>query len=241
MGGAWDRSACTRRRRPAAGPGASLRRLSAPTPPHGRDTTGAAECCGGKLDLPRLPRLRISKLAWLVAVLLAVAGCGQAPRSAAPTPAEVRAAFAGSPARLAALHSEGGLLLPASTAQFKAVLSGLRGYPAVVNLWGSWCPPCRSEFPIFQRAAVVLGRRVAFVGLDVSDAAGDARAFLRRFPTTYPSYADPGAHTAFALKAGAFFPTTEFYDRTGKLAYTHEGQYFTLAQLESDVRTYAGA
>jgi thiol-disulfide isomerase/thioredoxin len=191
--------------------------------------------------LPRLHRLRIGKLARLVAVVLAVAGCGQAPRSAAPTPAEVKAAFAGSPARLAALHSAGSLLLPASTAQFKAVLSGLRGYPAVVNLWGSWCPPCRSEFPIFQRAGVALGRRVAFVGLDVSDASGDARAFLRRFPTTYPSYEDPTAHTAFALHAGAYFPTTEFYDRAGRLAYTHEGQYFTLAQLESDARTYAGA
>jgi thiol-disulfide isomerase/thioredoxin len=180
-----------------------------------------------------------SLLAAVVAVTLAA--CGQAPRSAAPTPAQVKAAFAGSPAPLAALHAQGSQLLTASTAQFKATLAGLHGYPAVVNLWGSWCGPCRGEFPIFQQAAVALGRRVAFVGLDVNDSPGDARTFLRQFPVTYPSYEDPGAHTAFALKAGAFYPTTEFYDRTGKLTYTHAGPYLTAAQLESDAHTYGGA
>jgi cytochrome c biogenesis protein CcmG/thiol:disulfide interchange protein DsbE len=179
----------------------------------------------------------------LLAIALAacLAGCGQTPKNAAPTPAEVKAAFAGSPAPLVTLHAQGNQLLAASTAQFKSVLAGLHGYPTVVNLWGSWCGPCRSEFPIFQRAAVALGRRAAFVGLDVNDNPGDARTFLRQFPVTYPSYEDPGAHTAFALKAGAYFPTTEFYDRSGKLAYTHAGPYLTVAQLESDAHTYAGA
>ncbi len=79
------------------------------------------------------------------------------------------------------------------------------------------------------------------VGLDVNDPGGDAKTFLRSFPVTYPSYVDQGAHTAFALKAGAYYPTTEFYDRTGKLAYTHLGPYLTLEQLESDAHTYAGA
>jgi cytochrome c biogenesis protein CcmG/thiol:disulfide interchange protein DsbE len=120
-------------------------------------------------------------------------------------------------------------------------LAGLRGYPAVVNIWGSWCDPCRAEFPIFQQAAVALGRRVAFVGLDVSDNPGAARGFLARFPVTYPSFEDPGAHTAFSVHAGSFFPTTEFYDRSGRLAYTHAGPYLTLSQLLADARTYGGA
>jgi thiol-disulfide isomerase/thioredoxin len=177
----------------------------------------------------------------VLALAAVLAACGSTPRSAAPTPQQVAAAFAGSPAPLAALHAQAGQLLPATTAQVKARLVALRGYPAIVNLWGSWCGPCRTEFPIFQQAAVALGRRAAFLGLDVNDNAGDARSFLRRFPVTYPSFEDPGARTAFSLHAGAFFPTTEFYDRTGKLAYTHAGPYLTVAQLESDARTYAGA
>jgi cytochrome c biogenesis protein CcmG/thiol:disulfide interchange protein DsbE len=191
--------------------------------------------------MPNFPLVSKRKL-MVAAVLAAVlAACGQTPRSAAPTPAQVEAAFAGSPAPLAALHAQGGQLLSATTAQFRAHLAAVRGYPAVVNLWGSWCGPCRGEFPVFQQAAVALGRRVAFLGLDVNDSPGDARTFLRQFPVTYPSYQDPGAHTAFALKAGAYYPTTEFYDRAGKLAYTHAGPYLTVAQLESDAHTYAGA
>jgi hypothetical protein len=88
---------------------------------------------------------------------------------------------------------------------------------------------------------VSLGRRVGFVGLDANDNAGDARGFLRMFPVTYPSYEDPGAHTAFAVHAGAFYPTTEFYDATGRLAYVHAGPYLKLSQLVADARNYAGA
>lgn len=182
------------------------------------------------------------KPTFILALAAAVTACGSSPpKSAAPSPAQVAKAFAGSPAPLAALHAEANQLLQATPAQFKTRLAGLAGYPTIVNLWGSWCGPCRGEFPIFQRAAVALGRRVAFVGLDVNDPGGDARSFLESFPVTYPSYVDQGAHTAFSLKAGAYYPTTEFYDRTGKLAYTHVGPYLTVKQLESDAHTYGGA
>jgi thiol-disulfide isomerase/thioredoxin len=153
----------------------------------------------------------------------------------------VAAAFAGSPPPLAALHAQADQLLSATTAQVKARLGALRGHPVIVNVWGSWCGPCRTEFPIFQQAAVALGRHVAFLGVDAADNPGNARSFLRRFPVTYPSYEDPGAHTAFALRAGSFYPTTQFYDRAGRLAYTHAGPYLKLSQLESDARVYAGA
>ncbi len=186
-------------------------------------------------------RTRIAGASAALLLATSLAACGTTTRNAAPAPQQVAAAFAGSPPALAALHAQANEVLPATAAQFRARLSGLRGNPVILNIWGSWCGPCRAEFPIFQQAAVSLGRRVGFLGLDVADNAGDARTFLRSFPVTYPSYADPGAHTAFALHAGAFFPTTQFYDAAGKLAYTHAGPYRTVKQLVADVHSYVGA
>src|ERR671936_853689 len=72
------------------------------------------------------------------------------------------------------------LLLGGGAAAFRARLRGLRGHPVVVNKWASWCGPCRSEFPYFQRLGVELGRRVAFLGVDGNDNDSDSRRFLRR-------------------------------------------------------------
>jgi cytochrome c biogenesis protein CcmG, thiol:disulfide interchange protein DsbE len=179
----------------------------------------------------------------IVAVIAAttIAACGQAVRSRAPTPAQVSAGLAGSPAPLARLHAQADRLLASTPASFHAVLGSLRGYPVIVNQWGSWCEPCRMEFPIFQQAGVRLGRTTAVVGLDVSDSRSAAAVFLREFPVTYPSYVDPDAHVAFSLRAGAYYPTTLFFDRAGKLVFTHVGPYTTVEQLLRDAAVHVGA
>src|SRR5437879_7251183 len=127
------------------------------------------------------------------AAAISLAACGGVghPRSAAPSPAAAAQALAGSPPALAALHRESGALLGGGAKAFRARLVALRGHPVVVNKWASWCAPCRSEFPFLQRLSVSLGRRVAFLGVDSNDDGGDARRFLRSYPVSYPSYADP--------------------------------------------------
>jgi cytochrome c biogenesis protein CcmG/thiol:disulfide interchange protein DsbE len=180
----------------------------------------------------------------LVAVLvigLSQAGSGGSdhPKSAAPSAARVSKALKGAPAPLAKLHAQAGKLLGGGPSAFKARLAGLHGYPVVVNKWASWCGPCRAEFPDFQKASVKYGKTVAFVGVNGNDNHGDALKFLRQYPTSYPSYEDPSGTVAQVFNGVASFPTTVFYDRGGKLAYIHQGQYLSGPKLEQDIKRYA--
>ena len=176
-----------------------------------------------------------------VALAVAVAGCGSQPKSAAPSAAQTSRALAGSPAALASIHSQAGKLLVGGAGAFRARLASLRGRPVVVNKWASWCGPCRAEFPIFQKLSVDLGKRVAFLGVNSNDNAGDAARFLKRYPVAYPSYEDPDSKVAEVFNGIATFPATAFYDSTGKLRYMHQGQYPSEQKLRADIRRYIGA
>src|SRR5712691_1804509 len=61
-------------------------------------------------------------------------------------------------------------------------LNSLRGRPSFIDVWASWCVPCREEAPVLARLWRRYRRRVQFLGIDVEDSRGDARAFLRRWP-----------------------------------------------------------
>jgi cytochrome c biogenesis protein CcmG, thiol:disulfide interchange protein DsbE len=168
----------------------------------------------------------------------AVAGCGGQAHNAAPSVTVVKADFQGSPAPLAALHAQANQLLAGGPAAFKARLRELHGYPVVVNLWASWCEPCQSEFPVYQRVAVLDGRRVAFIGIDGKDSDGAASAFLRRFPVTYPSYADPHGSVEAAINAISYFPQTLYFSPSGTMVYDKAGPYLSVPALEKDIRFY---
>jgi thiol-disulfide isomerase/thioredoxin len=165
--------------------------------------------------------------------------------NAKPKPATISAAeqarqLAGAPAQLAALHTQANQLLPGSKAAFEARLKELKGHPVVVNGWASWCGPCRYEFPFLQRASVALGKQVAFVGLDSEDNAGDAKAFMAKFPVSYPSYEDPHDAIAQNLRpAPRGLPYMLFYDRAGRLQFVHQGGYASQEALETDIERYA--
>ena len=158
----------------------------------------------------------------------------RSPRRARPTRG---ACWPGSPGSLASLHAQAGQLIT-SGGTLSDRLSSLRGYPVVLNAWAAWCPPCREEFPLLAAASAQYGRKVAFLGADTNDSAGDARSFLAKHPVSYPSY--PVASTdlsSLAVLEG--FPTTIFINPAGKVVFVHTGQYQSEAALDNDIQHYA--
>src|SRR4051812_33281965 len=110
----------------------------------------------------------------------------------------------------------------------------LDGKVAVINFWGSWCPPCRVETPEFQQvAAEDSGRGVDFLGVNVKDDEQLANAFLTSKGITYPSLYDPRGEVALAFRdypANAI-PSTIVLDREGRVAAV-----YTAAVLQNDLR-----
>ncbi|HEX8084060.1 MAG TPA: TlpA disulfide reductase family protein [Solirubrobacteraceae bacterium] len=190
-----------------------------------------------------LPFLALAALAAVLVIGLTQAGDGNEPeRDAGPSLTELQRAVAGAPAPLAALYAEGNRVVASSREDFRRRLRALRGHPVVVNVWGSWCGPCKLEFPFFQRAVQRVGRRVAFLGINVVDSRDGAEAFLRKRPVPYPSLEDGNASISNEAAPGARgAPITAFYDREGKRQFVHQGQYRSVEDLLADVERYAGA
>src|SRR5205085_12640094 len=91
----------------------------------------------------------------------------------------------------------GGKLLDGST--FSS--SQLSGDVAVVNFWGSWCPPCRVEAPEFQQVYTqVHGDAVQFLGINVKDDEQLADAFVQSKGITFPSLFDPRGEVSLAFR-----------------------------------------
>jgi len=116
--------------------------------------------------------------------------------------------------------------LPSFTlAEYDRLLAQLRGTPVVVNMWGSWCPPCKSEAPMLAAASARYGTRVQFLGIDIEDSVTSARRFIRSYGWTFPSIRDPVFPSA--LRSGLGFaaqPNTLFYDAAGHLVDRWQGQ-----------------
>lgn len=167
---------------------------------------------------------RTSAVVGALLVALALTGCSEA---TAGTPVdqpeqnfvagdgtvtEVSAADRGDPVDLSGTTLDGAPLS----------MADLRGQVVVVNVWGSWCPPCRKEAPALKRASDSLGGDdVRFVGIDTRDSDAAARAFVENVGLTYPNVVDPDGVLLLAFKGNLnpnAIPSTLVLDRQGRVA-----------------------
>lgn len=199
----------------------------------------------------RQMRFKSSKLAWTVAAVTVV--CAVAviwvvasdspvgdPGAANPKSAAVDydEALAGAPPALAELYANGDALIPGGQEALDEQLAALEGHPVVVNVWASWCGPCRAEFPHFQSVSAERGDEMAFLGVDAQDSDAAAETFLEDYPLPYPSITDPDREIWNELGLRGL-PGTAFYDSRGELAYLKQGPYLSEEDLVADVERYA--
>ncbi len=193
------------------------------------------------------------RLLLVVALPVALVACGDNPSPArAPGPVSnstgsqtLTSTGAGPPAKarpggaLARNRADANRFVGDGRDALEARLAALKGDPVVVNMWASWCGPCRAEFPFFAAAAKRHAARVAFVGVDVTDDRDSAQAFVDKEPPGFVSIYDGDGKAARSLGAGRVMPTTVFVGRDGKVAYRKLGGYAKAEQLDADIRRYA--
>lgn len=111
-----------------------------------------------------------------------------------------------------------------STAELDALLAD-SVTPVVVNVWASWCIPCRSEAPLLEKATESTRSDVTFVGLNVRDDQSGARRFIAEFFPDAPieHLFDPGGDVPVALGGSRGVPLTFFFAPGGELVKLHSG------------------
>lgn len=113
-------------------------------------------------------------------------------------------------------------------------LANYRGHVVFVNLWATWCAPCRSETPaleqLFERER---SRGLIVIGIDQGESASAARAFAAEMKLRYPILVDEDQRYGRAY-AAIGLPTSLVVDKTGHIVVGHDGE-LTLAQMQATV------
>jgi thiol-disulfide isomerase/thioredoxin len=182
----------------------------------------------------------------VVALGLVLTGC-TSPGSDDPDPAPTAAAPAAAvlepcPEQADEPTAAGGAL---SSLAFDCVNGGrldlarAPGVPTVVNLWGSWCTPCRDELPLFQEFADAAGGRVRVLGVISKDGVPQAESFAADAGVSFPSAFD-GEGELMADLGLNVLPFTAFLDADGRLVFSQLGPVASVDELRGLVAEHLG-
>lgn len=168
---------------------------------------------------PRTRWLLIVAAAAIALIILVPLFRSQGPSVSGP------AGMAGQAAPVFSLHDDRGAVV--SLAQY-------RGKIVVMNLWASWCPPCRAEMPDLQTVAREYAKDgVVVIGVNQGESAARASAFARSLEIAFPIWIDDGQQYG-RVYAALGLPTTVVIDRLGAVERGFDGP-LTIEQMRSTV------
>lgn len=173
------------------------------------------------------PALRLPIL--IVVTLVLMAGCNQADN--AENSSTARGLEADKLAQQAALRLPDLQLM--TLEERPAHLSSYVGVPVVLNLWATWCPPCRREMPVLEQAQTAFPD-IAFVLINQGESAQQAKAFLHSEGLNLKDVLlDPPSKAMQEMRTGGL-PTTFFFDAQGRMVDLHLGE-ITMNDLKDKI------
>lgn len=111
--------------------------------------------------------------------------------------------------------------------------------PALINVWGSWCEPCKQELPHFSHFLEQYGDRVQVIGVDVEEKSPEvARKFVTTHGMTWPILYDANGSTRG--KFGMGVPVTWFVDASGRVVHKKYGPFRSPEEIQLSVIKYLG-
>lgn len=119
-------------------------------------------------------------------------------------------------------------------------LSGLANKPTVINMWASWCGPCKEELPILAKAHQEYGDKVQFLGIDFADPSPESAIKLAAAAgITYPLMADPDSSLKSSLRIIGL-PETVFVDDKGTVVATERRAFQSYDDVERAISDHLG-
>ena len=94
--------------------------------------------------------------------------------------------------------------------------------PAVINLWATWCAPCRREIPDFEEVHRARGDEVRFIGINIGEDPARAQAFIDQVGATYDQFVDRQGAVVTELRS-TVMPVTLVIDVDGNISTRHLG------------------
>mgnify|MGYP000862917254 FL=1 len=171
----------------------------------------------------------MKRLAMAVAVLL-LAGCS--------SPSEKIAGEVVSCESILSSATENSIMLDCLDGTDGASINGIKG-PAIINVWGSWCAPCKEEMPILRSFYEKAQGKLALIGVDVEEASiEDGRKFVENYGITWPNLYDADGKSRAYFGMGV--PVTWFIAADGNVAYKHIGVIKSERELISMTSKYLG-